>query len=218
MRWRAAAMLTVTASVVSAPAASPHSGHAPLEIDLANFAFAPKDAVVYQGDSVVFTWKGPDTNHSATGDDFDSDAGKSPATVLHQVGDTYTVSFSRLGTVTYHCKVHPSMTGTVRVDPIPGVPPPAPPKLTAVSVKPRAFARVTTLHFSLDGPSTVSVQLRKGSKVVKRTSFSAHPGANSKRLSYNRRVRAGKYVLKLTATDPSSGLESSASVRVRIKR
>jgi hypothetical protein len=35
----------------------------------------------------VFTWKGPDTNHSATGDSFDTDPGKSPGQVVHVIGE-----------------------------------------------------------------------------------------------------------------------------------
>ena len=199
------------------PAASPHAGHAPLEIDIANFAFAPKDVQIYQSDSVVFTWKGPDTNHSATGEDFDTDAGKAPAGVVHPVGDTYAVTFSKIGTFTYRCKVHPSMTGSVTVQPIPGAPTPVAPKLTSMSVKPRTFSRRTAVRFTLDSPASVRAQLRRGSKTLKEVDFLGHPGVNKRRLDFGRRLRAGKAVVRLVAVDQSSGLQSkAASVRVRI--
>ena len=85
---------------MTAAPASPHAGHAPIEVDIANQSFAPRDVQIYQGDSIIFTWKGPDTNHSATGDNFDSDAGKQPAAVFHPIGDTYAVTFNDVGTLT----------------------------------------------------------------------------------------------------------------------
>jgi plastocyanin len=211
--------LVALALFIAAPPAGSHAGHAPLEIDIANQAFAPADAQIYQGDSVVFTWKGPDTNHSATGEDFDTDAGKPAAAVLHRVGDTYAVSFSKLGTYTYHCKVHPSMTGTITVQPIPGAPVPVAPKLTKASVKPRVFARRTTARFTLDGPASVRAVLKRGARTVKEIDFLAHPGANSKRLDFGRRLKPGKLLLRLIAVDQSSGLTSkAASIRVEVKR
>jgi plastocyanin len=205
--------------MATAPAASPHAGHPPLEIDIAHHAFAPASAEIYQSDSVVFTWKGPDTNHSATGDDFDTDAGKSSAEVLHPPGDTYAVTFSKIGTFTYHCKVHPDMKGTITVQPIPGAPTPVAPTLTRVSVKPSTFARRTTARFTLDSPASVRLILRRGSKTLKEVDILGHPGANSKKLDFGRKIKQGKAVLRVVAIDQSSGLSSkTASVRVVVKR
>ena len=219
MRGTAAALIGVIAVLATAPAASPHAGHPPLEIDIANHAFAPRDAQIYQSDSVIFTWKGPDTNHSATGQDFDSDASKPAAEVLHAPGDTYAVTFSKIGTFTYHCKVHPDMTGTITVQPIPGAPPPQAPALTSVTAKPTSFTTRTTLRFTLDSPASVRAILRRGSKTLKEIDFLGHPGANSKRLSFGRKLRPGKAVLKVVAIDQSSGLASkTATGRVSVKR
>jgi hypothetical protein len=168
---------------------------------------------------VVFTWKGPDTNHSATGDDFDSDAGKSSAEVLHPPGDTYAVTFNKVGTFTYHCKVHPSMTGTVTVQPIPGAPPPAAPRLTSASVKPRVFTGRTRVRFTLDSPGSVRTILKRGSKTLKEIDFLGHPGDNSKRLNFGKRLKPGKAVLRVVAVDQGSGLQSkTATLRVEVKR
>jgi plastocyanin len=202
-----------------APAATPHAGHPPLEIDIASHAFAPQNAQIYQGDSVVFTWRGPDTNHSATGDDFDTDAGKPPATILHTTGDTYAVTFNKLGTFNYHCKVHPSMTGAITVQQVPGSPAPVAPTLTNVTVKPRAFTARTTLRFTLDSPSSMRAILRRGSKTLKEIDFVASPGPGSRRLSFGRRIKPGKTVLRVVAIDQTSGLASkTASIRVEVKR
>jgi plastocyanin len=207
------------ALLTGAAPASPHAGHPPLEIDIANHAFAPANAQIYQTDSVVFTWKGPDTNHSATGDDFDSDPGKPTAEIIHRPGDTYAVTFNKVGTFTYHCKVHPSMTGTVTVQPIPGAPPPAPPKLTNVSMKPRTFAGRTTLHFTLDSPASMRAILKRGSKTLKEIDFLGHPAGNSKRLGFGKKIKPGKAVLRVVAIDQTSGMQSkTASLRVVVKR
>jgi plastocyanin len=196
---------------VIAPPASPHSGHAPLEIAIANHAYAPADAQIYQSDSVVFTWKGPDTNHSATGADFDTGA-------THIPGDTYAVTFSKIGTFTYHCKVHPDMTGSVTVQPLPGTPTPTAPKLTNTSVKPRAFSRRTIVRFTLDSPASMRAILKRGSKTLKEVDFLGHPQANTKRLDFGKKLRPGRAVLKLIAVDQSSGLSSKpASMRVELK-
>lgn len=212
-------ILIACALLVAAPAASPHAGHPPLEIDIGGHAFAPKDAQIYQSDSVVFTWKGPDTNHSATGDDFDTDAGKPAAEVLHAPGDTYAVTFSKIGTFKYHCKVHPDMTGTITVQPIPGAPPPQAPVLSHVSAKPKVFTTLTTLRFTLDSPASVRAILKRGAKTLKEIDFLGHPGANSKRLKFGKKLKAGRAVLRVVAIDQSSGLASkTASLKVEVKR
>jgi hypothetical protein len=186
-------------------------------VDIANHAFAPRDVQIYQGDSIIFTWKGPDTNHSATGDDFDSDAGKQPAAVFHPIGDTYAVTFNKIGSFSYHCKVHPSMTGTVNVQAVPGPPTPVAPTLSRVSTSPRTFARRTTLHFTLDSPSSMRAILKRASRTLKEVDFLAHPGANTHQVNFGKRLRPGKAVLRLVAVDPTSGLSSkTASLRVRI--
>src|SRR4051794_41585335 len=96
-RPSAARSAVALVALAAAPTASPHAGHPPLEIDIGGHAFAPQSAQIYQSDSVVFTWKGPDTNHSATGADFDTDPGKPTAEILHAPGDTYAVTFSKVG-------------------------------------------------------------------------------------------------------------------------
>jgi plastocyanin len=220
MRRSAAGLVVGVVLLVLAAPASPHAGHGAIEIDIGGFAFTPQNVSLYQGDSVVFTWKGPDTNHSATGDTFDTDAGKGSAEVLHTIGDTYAVTFNDPGTFTYHCKVHSSMTGTIKVQPSPVAPPSATaPVLTKVRVSPRKFARRTTLTFNLDWPASMRATLRKGSRVVKEVDFNAVPGDNKKRVDFGKRVKPGKYALKLVAVDRTNGKASkAASVPVEVQR
>ena len=73
-------------------------------------AFAVSDKPVYVGDTVVFTNE-DDTDHSFTADDglFDSRVLRS--------GRQYGFTFPRAGLASFHCEIHPAMTGAVNVLP-----------------------------------------------------------------------------------------------------
>lgn len=91
-----------TGSVSSAPMAAGDS------VTIQNFAFSPASLTVKVGDKV--TWTNQDSvGHSATADDSSFDTG-----VLQQ-GQSGSVTFSKAGTYTYHCSVHPNMHGTIIV-------------------------------------------------------------------------------------------------------
>lgn len=73
-----------------------------------NMAFSPASLTVNVGDTV--TWINMDSvGHSATADDnsFDTD-------ILSQ-NQSKDITFSKAGTFSYHCKVHPNMHGTIVV-------------------------------------------------------------------------------------------------------
>lgn len=77
-------------------------------VQISNFSFSPTTLTVKIGDRV--TWTNQDSiGHSSTADDKSFDTG-----VLDQ-GKSGTVTFSKAGTYTYHCSVHPTMTGTIIV-------------------------------------------------------------------------------------------------------
>lgn len=77
-------------------------------VQISNFAFSPATLTVKVGDTV--TWTNQDSmGHSATADDGSFDTG-----VIAQ-GATGTTTFTKAGTFTYHCSVHPSMKGTIVV-------------------------------------------------------------------------------------------------------
>jgi len=77
-------------------------------VTIQNFAYSPATITVKAGDSI--TWTNQDSvGHSATADDNSFDTG-----VLPQ-GQSKSITFSKAGTYTYHCSVHPTMKGTVVV-------------------------------------------------------------------------------------------------------
>ena len=92
---------------------SPTTGSAPATsgqnaVTIQNFAFSPAALTVKVGDKV--TWTNQDSaGHSATADDNSFDTG-----VLSQ-GQSGSVTFSKAGTYSYHCSVHPMMKGTIIV-------------------------------------------------------------------------------------------------------
>jgi plastocyanin len=77
-------------------------------VEIKNFSFSPASLTVKVGDKV--TWTNSDSaGHSATADDNSFDTG-----VLEQ-GQSGSATFSKPGTYTYHCSVHPNMTATIIV-------------------------------------------------------------------------------------------------------
>ena len=77
-------------------------------VTIQNFAFSPETLTVKVGDKI--TWTNQDSaGHSATADDNSFDTG-----VIGQ-GQSGSITFSKAGTYTYHCSVHPMMKGTIVV-------------------------------------------------------------------------------------------------------
>jgi hypothetical protein len=145
---------------------------------------------------------------------FDSDEGKSSSEVVHPLNDGFGVSFTQAGTFTYHCKVHSFMTGKVTVQPAPGGTPQAPgaPRLTNVRVKPKRFCTRcakpgTTVRYTLDTPASMRAALLRHGKLVKEIDFDSPPGPGMKRLKF-KKLRHGKYLLRLIAVDNVNGLTS----------
>lgn len=78
------------------------------EVTISNFSFSPTSLTVKVGDSV--TWTNNDSApHSATADDGSFDTG------TFAQGESKTVTFSKAGSYTYHCSVHPNMKATIIV-------------------------------------------------------------------------------------------------------
>ena len=77
-------------------------------VTIQNFAFSPATLTVKVGDKV--TWTNKDSAaHSATADDGSFDTG------VLQNGESGSVTFSKPGTYTYHCSIHPMMKATIVV-------------------------------------------------------------------------------------------------------
>jgi plastocyanin len=88
-------------------------------VSISGFEYDPSSITIEVGDTV--TWTNSDgTDHTVTADDASFDSG----TVAD--GATFAWTFASAGTVTYHCAIHPTMTGTVDVQAAPATPPPTP--------------------------------------------------------------------------------------------
>jgi plastocyanin len=71
-------------------------------------AFSPASVTVKVGETVTWTNK-DSTTHTVT-----ADKGEFSSDPLSK-GTTFTATFTTAGTYTYHCSIHPTMTGTVIV-------------------------------------------------------------------------------------------------------
>lgn len=195
---------------------------------IADFAYAPERAEVITGDTVIWFWDGPDTDHSVTADAgqaerFDSDPGRTPE---HRVNDAFAHRFTQPGTFTYFCTVHSFMRGevVVRGEPVSGdVQPPA---IFSVSARPSRMcarrsgrcARSTRVTFQLDEAAEVTGRVvARGNRTVRRFKVSGRRGGNAVRIRA-RGLRRGLYRAELTATDGAGNQSRSASVRVRVLR
>jgi plastocyanin len=78
-------------------------------VTISNFAFSPQSITVSAGDTV--TWRNDDNvNHTVT-----SDSGGEPDSPVLSQGQIYQHVFAQPGTHSYHCTIHPTMTGNVAV-------------------------------------------------------------------------------------------------------
>jgi plastocyanin len=97
-------------SITPAPA-NPAGAVLPDTISLKNFAFTPSTLTIKPGTTV--TW----TNEDGTSHTVVSDSG-TPVPFTSQTlvnGASFQFTFTRPGSYTYHCSIHPSMTGTIIV-------------------------------------------------------------------------------------------------------
>lgn len=106
---------TPSPAPVSAPAPKPTtpapvpSPAAPASVSISGFAFTPAELHVKKGTKV--TW----TNLELSGHTITSDSGVFASGNISQ-GKTFSFTFNTAGTFTYHCALHPSMTGKVIVE------------------------------------------------------------------------------------------------------
>jgi plastocyanin len=77
-------------------------------VSIQDFFFDPAQITVEPGMTVMWVNEGSHP-HTVTSDDGQFDSG------VLMPGDSYTVMFKGQGTITYHCAIHPSMTGSVSV-------------------------------------------------------------------------------------------------------
>src|SRR3954447_5461539 len=216
----------ITAAIVALGAAAAPAQAA--DVSISNFSFMPSSITITQGDSVKWTWAGPDTNHSVTSkagqpDSFDSDPGKTPSSLDHPPGSTFSHTFNTPGAFSYSCKVHSFMTGKVVVNGPPGSDTTAP-ALSKVSAsggrkcrkgQRNCKGRPTVLRFRLSEPATVKVKVpkHKAANVTR----SAQAGSNTIKFSTSK-LPPGKWTLNLSATDASGNTSPVRPVGVKVKK
>jgi plastocyanin len=218
-RFLLAAVVALCATAAPAQAA---------DVKIQNFAFTPSSVTIGQGDSVTWTWAGPDTNHSTTADpnqadSWDSDPGRTPTAADHPPTTTFSHTFNTPGTFTYHCKVHAYMTGRVIVNG-PGGPDTTAPSLSNVSAtggrkckkgQKNCKGRPTTLRFNLSEAATVKVKVPQH-KTANLTR-AGNAGSNTIKFSTSK-LPPGKYTLNVTATDSAGNSSPVKPVSVKVKK
>jgi plastocyanin len=103
--------VAVVACVVAVPAHGVEPAPAARlagSVTVADMAFGPSAVTVGVGETVTWTFQDA-TAHTATSDNGFFDTGTASG------GQQRTVRFRSAGTFPYHCRVHPQMTGRVRV-------------------------------------------------------------------------------------------------------
>ena len=76
-----------------------------------SFAFSPTPLTIKVGDTVEWVNKDP-TMHTTTSDSGDPASWDSGPLATNA---TFSFTFTKTGTYTYHCSIHPFMTGTITV-------------------------------------------------------------------------------------------------------
>ena len=97
------AMLAGRQATLAAPAAA-----APAEVKIDNFNFSPATLTVAVGTAVTWTNR-DDIPHTVVSDD------KSIKSKALDTDEKFTFTFSKTGTYTYFCSIHPKMKGTIVV-------------------------------------------------------------------------------------------------------
>jgi len=96
----ALAALTGSASVAAATTAHTTT------VTLKHISFVKENVRIHAGDKVRWVWKDPTVPHNVT---FRTRHSKTQQT------GTYSLTFKRAGTFTYHCTIHPGMNGKIVV-------------------------------------------------------------------------------------------------------
>jgi len=102
----AALLLAMLAGRQATLAAAPAT--APAEVKIDNFNFSPATLTVPVGTAVTWTNR-DDIPHTVVSDD------KSIKSKALDTDEKFTFTFSKAGTYTYFCSIHPKMKGTIVV-------------------------------------------------------------------------------------------------------
>ena len=220
-RFGLVAVTAALASALLAGGASSHTGHGPVEVSVALYAYSPDPIQLVTGDVVNWVWEGsgPDTQHTVTADPgqaekFDSDPGVPAQSVQHSTDDNYFWAFHRAGRFTYRCRVHPlTMRGTIVVRD------PYRPWISGFAVRPGRFCtapgcRRGRLRILLSEQSTIRGQIQRrtsaGFRTVRRIGPLRVPiGRSSHRLPVAG-LAPGSYRVLVVATDTGANRSKRA--------
>ncbi len=104
-----------TSAPVTTPAPTPTPAPVPpvtpsaAAVEIKNFAFSPATLTIKTGTKV--TW----TNNDSVPHTVTADSGSLLQSPTLSPGQSYSVTFTSAGTVSYHCRIHPMMKGQVVV-------------------------------------------------------------------------------------------------------
>src|SRR5215204_2500766 len=100
------AALALVVMVVVAPSATAQGATTPVSIQ--DFFFSPANVTVEAGTTVTWVNEG-NVPHTVTSDDGQFDS------VVLMPGFSYTVMFDGRGTISFHCAIHPALSGSATV-------------------------------------------------------------------------------------------------------
>ena len=108
-RWGILAVILAVAAIVFPVLTRAAGEPATAEIKIDNFSFAPQTVTVAPGTKVTWT-NSDDIPHTVVSDD--KTTFKSPAL---DTDEKFSVTFSKPGTYSYFCSIHPKMTAKIVV-------------------------------------------------------------------------------------------------------
>jgi plastocyanin len=122
LRRNAPATLIAVATLLGltlAGLASTQPSHASsVVVDIKDLAYSPQTIQVTQGDTVTWTNSEEIMPHDVTSGSLgQADVGQRFASEMLMPGQSFSVTFSEAGELVYLCKLHPTMTGVVIVQP-----------------------------------------------------------------------------------------------------
>jgi len=225
-----AALISACAATTALAVLPAAAGAANRRIAIGHYQWSDKAISLDLGEHVTWYWVGPDTQHSVT------ETSPAPGAIdtdpnsnipHHDLGYKFQIDFNQPGTYTFHCKLHPSVGGTVNVSAAPGdpntEPDPVPrsnidvrpPHLSEVALRhPAMGRRGTTLRYGTDEPASLDAEIyRVAGNRKHHLSFAGYRTWQSGNVGYNRvhfggaskhfQPKPGAYVAFLRASDAS---------------
>jgi len=185
------------AAVVGVPAA----WGANSSVSIQNFSFQPQSVTINVGETVTWTMRDANTQHTVTADNSSFNSGNL------STGQSFAHTFGQAGSFSYHCSIHTYMTGTVNVVGGGGSPAPTSPPATAPApssspqAAPAATPSATAAPHTTTAPPTTAAPTTTSSP----TTTIAPPAAADAGTTSSTTAAAGGGVALPAAKNTSSG-------------